>query len=302
MKIIITGAGGFLGQHLINYLHKTINEDFSIYSLGNKKIPNCKNYNIDDILDKEQINLAISSIKPDYLFHLAGTSDKSLDEESIKSVNIIYANNLLSSLEKNNLHNHTKIIIVGSSAEYGNINPNDLPINEDLKPKPKSIYGKTKYEQTLNSIFWQQRHRKLVVVRPFNIIGENIPKHLAIGNFFSQIHLMPEKGFLKTGNLNIKRDFIDVFDVVCIMWKLINSNKAYGEVVNICTGIPSPLIDLVNLMINLSKKEIKCIIEKSRVRNDDIIVHYGDNKKLINMIGNYEFIFWKKTINKIMKA
>ena len=55
-------------------------------------------------------------------------------------------------------------------------------------------------------------------------------------------------------------------------------------------------------MINLSKKEIKCIIEKSRVRNDDIIVHYGDNKKLINMIGNYEFIFWKKTINKIMKA
>ena len=302
MNIVITGAGGFLGQHLINYLYKILSEDFSIFNLSSKKIPNCKNYKIDDITDKEQINLAISSIKPDYLFHLAGTSDNSLDDDSIKSVNIIFANNLLSSLEKNNLHNHTKIIIVGSSAEYGHINPNDLPINEDLKPKPESIYGKTKYEQTLNSILWQQSHRKLVVVRPFNIIGENIPKHLAIGNFYSQIQLIPYEGILKTGNLNIKRDFIDVYDVVCIMWKLINNNKAYGEVVNICTGTPSLLIDLVNQMISLSEKKIKCKIEKNRVRNDDIKVHYGDNKKLISIIGNYEFIFWKKTINKIMQT
>ena len=301
MNIVITGAGGFLGQHLINYLNKILIKDFFIFNLSSKKIPNCKNYKIDDITDIEQINLAISSIKPDYLFHLAGTSDNSLDDDSIKAVNIIYANNLLSSLEKNNLHNHTKIIIVGSSAEYGYINPNDLPINEDLKPKPESIYGKTKYEQTLNSILWQQSHRKLVVVRPFNIIGENIPKHLAIGNFYSQIQLIPYEGILKTGNLNIKRDFIDVYDVVCIMWKLINNNKAYGEVVNICTGTPSLLIDLVNQMISLSEKKIKCKIEKNRVRNDDIKVHYGDNKKLISIIGNYEFIFWKKTINKIMQ-
>ena len=63
------------------------------------------------------------------------------------------------------------------------------------------------------------------------------------------------KGVLKTGNLNIKRDFIDVFDVVCIMWKLINNEKSYGEVVNICTGTPSLLIDLVNQMISLSEKK-----------------------------------------------
>ena len=147
MNIVITGAGGFLGQHLINYLNKILSEDFSIFNLSSKKIPNCKNYNIDDITDIEQINLAISSIKPDYLFHLAGTSDNSLDDDSIKAVNIIYANNLLSSLEKNNLHNHTKIIIVGSSAEYGTIKPPKIYLfNENLKPKPKSIYGKTKYK------------------------------------------------------------------------------------------------------------------------------------------------------------
>ena len=46
MNIVITGAGGFLGQHLINYLNKTLSKDFSIFSLGNKKVPNCKNYNI----------------------------------------------------------------------------------------------------------------------------------------------------------------------------------------------------------------------------------------------------------------
>ena len=301
MNIIITGAGGFLGQHLINFLSENINEEVSIYSLGSKSLPKCKNYYIDDINDKRQINLAISSIKPDYLFHLAGTANNSLDINTIKSVNTTYASILLNSLEINNLQNHTKIMIVGSSAEYGVIKHENLPISENNKElKPKTLYGKTKYNQTINSLSWQQKSRNLVVVRPFNIIGKNMPQYLAIGNFFSQICSIPDKGLLKTGNLNVERDFIDVYDVVNIMWKLINNDKSYGEVINICKGKSIPLIDLVNLMINLSRKKIEHVIEHNRIRKDEHPIHYGDNKKLLSIIGDYKFISWKKTINKIM--
>ena len=302
MNILITGAGGFLGQHLINFLLKSLHEDDFIYNLGKKKISNCINYNIDDINDKEQINSAISKIRPDYLFHLAGSSDKYLDFESMKSVNTTYSNNLLKALEINNLHDHTKIMIVGSSAEYGPVNNEDLPISEDLKPNPLTNYGKTKYDQTVNSILWQQNSRKLVVVRPFNIIGKHIPDSLAIGSFYSQIRSMHVKGNLRTGNLKIKRDFIDVNDVVNIMWKLINNNNSYGEVINICTGKPTLLSDLVNLMIDLSGKKIKCETEHNRIRKNDMDLHYGNNKKLLSIVNNYKFISCTNSIKKMMKA
>ena len=301
MNILITGAGGFLGQHLINYLQKNINKDFSIYILGNKKIPNCKNYYLSDVCDEDQINMAISSINPDYLFHLAGTADNSLNFESIESVNTTYCFILLNSIIKNNLHNHTKIVIVGSSAEYGVVKPEELPISENQKSKPKTPYGITKYNQTINSLSLQKKCRKLVVVRPFNIIGKNMPKNLAIGNFFSQICSISNKGFIETGNLNVERDYIDVYDVVNIMWKLINNDKSYGEVINICTGKKLKLKKLVQLMIELCGREIKIKINQSRIRKKDINIHFGDNKKLLSLVGSYKFISWKESVKKIMK-
>jgi len=301
MNIIITGAGGFLGDHLINFLSHKIQEKVSIYSLGTKELPKCKYYYINDVTDLKQINYAISSIKPDYLFHLAGASNNSLDFDSLKSVNTTYAYNLLKSLEINDLQDHTKIIMVGTSAEYGKIKYEDLPISENQTPNPETIYGKTKYDQTKNALSWQQDSRKLVVVRPFNIIGSKMPRHLAIGNFFYQICSITEKGFLKTGNLHTERDFVDVYDVVNLMWKLINNERAFGEVINICTGKPLPLKVLVNRMINLSGKEIKQVTDEHRIRKDDITIHYGDNKKLLSIIGDYTFMPWRETINKIME-
>ena len=301
MNVLITGAGGFLGYHLVNFISQKIKK-VNLFTLGRKKVPKCKHFFLDDLNNVNKINSAISSIKPDYVFHLAGTSNNSLDLDIIESVNTTYSNNILDSLEINDLHNHTKIMIVGSSAEYGTINYKDLPISENQKPKPKTVYGKTKYSQTIKALLWQQNSRKLVVVRPFNIIGEKISKNLAVGNFFFQICSIARKGILKTGNINVERDFVDVFDVINIMWKLINNDKAYGEVVNICSGKSSPLIDLVNLMIKLSNKEIEHVIDHDRIRKDDIPVHFGDKNKLLSIIGDYKFIPWTESITKIMRA
>ena len=302
MKIAITGSGGFLGHHLINFLYENINEEISVYNLGTKNLSKCINYYLDDIIDENQIDMAISSIKPDYLFHLAGTADNSLNSKTIEAVNTTYSSILLKSINKNNLRYHTKILVVGSSAEYGNIKPEDLPVTENHKPKPKTLYAKTKYNQTLDCLSWQQDSGKLVIVRPFNIIGKNMPNYLAIGNFYSQICSITNEGVLKTGRMNVERDFIDVNDVVEIMWKLINNEKAYGQVFNICRGKSLLLSDLVKLMINLSGKKILHIVDQTRFRKEDFHIHYGDNKKLLSIIGEYKFTSWENTIHKIMKV
>lgn len=301
MKVLITGAGGFLGSHLVSFLINNHETDFEIFNLGKNKIDNINLLYLDDINNTYKINKYISEIQPDYLFHLAGESNTSNDFNQSKLVNVDFAKFLLDAVEINKIQNKTKILITGSAAEYGRVVDSELPISENLKPKPETIYGKTKYQQTLHAINWQKPDRNLIVVRPFNIIGPKMPNHLALGSFIRQISMISKKGVLKTGNLNTKRDFIDVNDVINLMWKLINNKSAYGEVVNICTGVAVSISDILNSLVKLSGKEITIVSEEKRIRSNDLLVHFGDNKKLHKIVGDYEFTSLKNTVKNISK-
>tara|TARA_B100001057_G_C22780082_1_gene923293 strand:- start:239 stop:1147 length:909 start_codon:yes stop_codon:yes gene_type:complete len=300
MKVLITGAGGFLGSHLIMYLKKIPNKNFKIFNLGRSEVKNSKLLYLDNINNKESINQHILELKPDYIFHLAGSSNMSADFAQSKLVNTDYSKFILDAIQINNLQHETKILITGSSAEYGKVNDLQLPISEHLIPNPESIYGKTKYKQTINAISWQKPNKSLVVVRPFNIIGSKMPIHLALGSFINQIETINNKGILKTGNLDTKRDFIDVNDVIKLMWKLINNSKAYGEIVNICSNKAVKISDILDLVIKLSGKDITVVNEETRMRKNDVTIHFGNNSKLIKIIGDYKFTSWENTIHNIM--
>ena len=300
MNVINTGAGGFPGTHLINFLRKNTQADIKIFCLGKTHNVHCENLYVGSIKNKELINKFISKVRPDYLFHLAGTSNSADNIDQIKLVNTDFSKFLLEAIDKNNLQHKTKILITGTAAEYGKVPSSELPISENLIPKPASVYGKTKYAQTLHALKWQKTNKKLVVVRPFNIIGSNMPKHLALGDFIHQIESISKKGILKTGNINVNRDFIDVYDVVNLMWKLINNHDAYGEVINICSGIGVSVADILDELIKLSDKNITIVNETARLKKNDIPIHFGDNRKLLNIIGKYTFNSWQDTIQKIL--
>jgi len=297
MKVLITGAGGFLGQHLIHHL---LQKDCKIYNLGNAKIKNSTYFCLNDAADKKAINNAVSKIQPDYLLHLAGTADTS-DISNCFAVNTFFGSYLLEALKNSGLDSHTKVMMIGSASEYGLISQDQLPISENLPPKPFNLYGISKLAQTQIALSWHKPKRSLVVVRPFTIIGPGMPNHLAIGNFLQQIQSISDNGILKTGNLNTARDFIDVFDAAHLIWKLINNENSYGEVINLCRGKSVPIIDIVNYMLEFSGKEIQLITEKERTRANDMKLHYGDNRKLLNLIGNYKFTSWRTTLRQTMQ-
>ncbi len=295
---LITGARGFLGSHLVTFL---ISKNIEVFNLGDRKAKNCKHIYLNNITDKKEIIKVISKLKPDYLFHLAGSSNTSSDINECFSVNTIYAQFLLEAIEAAELEMHTKIIMIGSAAEYGPIKSNQLPIKEDLSPKPTTLYGISKNAQTQIALSWQEPKRPLVIVRPFNIIGPSMPKHLAIGSFSEQIKAISNNGSIKTGNLNTERDFIDVNDVSQLMWVLVNNKNSYGEVINLCSGNPIPLMKIVKHMIKISDKKIKIISEQKRLRKNDVKIHFGDNSKLLELVGKYDFISWQKTIKSILE-
>ena len=124
---------------------------------------------------------------------------------------------------------------------------------------------------------------------------------IALRVYHSVLDKAAKKGVLKTGNLNTKRDFIDVNDVINLMWKLINNKSAYGEVVNICTGVAVSISDILNSLVKLSGKEIAIVSEEKRMRSHDLLVHFGDNKKLNQIVGDYKFTSIKSTIKNISK-
>ena len=301
MRILITGAGGFLGSHLISFLKNNLETNFEIFNLGKNKVNNSDLLFLDDIKNQDQINKYLSDIRPHYLFHLAGAANSSIDLNECKLVNVDYAKFLLRAIEINNIQHQTRVLVTGTSAEYGRVSYSELPISENYQPNPETIYGKTKYEQTLHALNWHKPDRNLVIVRPFNIIGLKMPIHLALGSFINQIESLPDKGDLKTGNLNTKRDFIDVDDVINLMWNLINNKHANGEIINICSGKAVAVGDILELVIKLSGKEISIVSEEERIRKNDSLIHFGDNTKLLKIVGDYNFTSWKNTINKIME-
>ncbi len=296
MKALITGAGGFLGQHLVKFLKS---KDLEIYNLGRSQVNYSNHIPLTDVSKKKIIQEALSEIEPDYLFHLAGTSDAS-DNDEYFSVNTLFCSNLLESIDTLGLDEKTKVVIVGTSAEYGLVKDKDIPISEELTPNPINLYGETKLQQTKFSLSWHKKGRSITVVRPFNIIGPGMPSYLALGNFLKQIQSQPKGGDIKVGNLNTSRDFIDVSDVVNLIWILVNNKNASGKIFNLCRGVPVNILEALEYLIQLSGKDFRLLQEDILIKNNEIKIHYGENKKLMDLVGNYRFLAWEDSVKSML--
>ncbi len=300
MKILLTGSGGFAGNFFKDFLkYKKIN----LFTLGINNSPNENHLKISPSLDFREIKKAILDISPDYIFHLAGSPIKG-KENSVNDLNFKYAKNLILSSKK--LNKEVKIILIGSSAEYGKISKKDLPIKETFKPNPFTPYGKSKLKQSEFALRNHSSNCKILILRPFNLFGPGMPDFLALGNFSNQIIEFrkslnkSEKFILKTGNIDVSRDYLYIKDFVEIMWTLSQENKNYGEIFNVCSGENKNLKEILNKMVLNSGLKIELIQESSRLRKNEIKDHFGCNKKMISSIGSFNFTNFDESLNSLI--
>lgn len=299
-KVLVTGITGFAGSHLADHLvykKKYIVSGTYLYDRGLDNLNGVRNdvelFKIDLMLPEECDSL-IKKIKPDLIFHLAALpspANSFKDPQKTLTNNIIAQVNILNAIKTNNLLN-TKVLIISSADIYGIVKKENLPINESTPLLPLSPYAVSKIAQDFLALqYFLSYNLKIVRVRPFNHIGPRQSADFVVASIAKKIAEI-EKGYkqvLSVGNLEARRDFTDVRDMVKAYEVALEKGKA-GDVYNIGSGTSHAIRDILNEMISFSTKEVKIKIDKDLLRpidNPDLVC---DSRKFTKLTD------WKPSI------
>ena len=304
-KAMIIGAAGFVGNYLIKELSKS--GDFEVHAT---KLPH-ENLNTNlaevydlDILDKENIIQLLFHVRPDFIFHLAAQSSVGVAWKNpglTIDINIKGSINVMDATRE--LYYKPKILLIGSGEEYGYILPEETPITENNLLRPGNIYAATKACQNMiGNIYSKAYDMDIIMVRAFNHIGPEQAPLFVVSDFCKQVAEI-EKGtrepIMMVGNLDAKRDFTDVRDVVKAYVKLINTGIA-GETYNIGCGKAIAIRKILELIISKSSVDIEVKIDANKIRPVDVPIIEADITKVNNLTGWAPEIMLEQTIQETL--
>jgi GDP-4-dehydro-6-deoxy-D-mannose reductase len=310
-KYLITGAAGFVAKHFLNELNKN-NIKQSVLAMDIVENPNYLNYeNLEiqylkiNLLNFEWLNYLISEFRPDYIIHLASISSVALSwqkpvESFMNNTNIFL--NLLECVKNAKLN--CRILSVGSSEEYGNVNPEECPLKETHSLLPVSPYGVARVSQEmLSRIYASGFGLDILITRSFNHIGPGQKDIFVVSSFIKQmveIKSLKKEPVIFVGDLSIVRDFLDVRDVVKAYILLLE----YGiksEIYNICSSQGYSLSTIIDIIEDILEIKVKRIIDETKIRPYDNKIIIGDNTKLIQQTSWKNEISLKQSIYDIIK-
>lgn len=290
MKVLVTGGTGMVGSHFMRSYEKDGHEVYGIArnsassrmaAVQDKSIIRC------DILERDRLMQIIMDIKPDVIIHMAA---QAFNGDSWNSEYVTHNTNYIGTLNvlycAKALKDSGKDVVVlpaCSSAEYGNITPEDCPLVEERLLTPWTPYGVSKVGvEMLGRQYCLNFGLKVFLPRMFIHVGTGHPPATAIQNFARQLALI-KAGVLEpeihVGNLESARDFIDVRDGVEAMRILLEKGKP-GEPVNICTGKAYKIQEILDMLIEISGTKAKVVSDPKLFRVADEPLLLGDNTKI----------------------
>jgi len=309
MKALITGISGFAGSYLAEFL---INKGYRVFGTFYDKSTFS---NLDNIFDKIEIfecdirnynslRTIIGKVRPDEIYHLAAIS---FVPNSLKDPKLTFDTNLYGTL---NIYQavieqkiNPKILFIGSADEYGIVIDSNLPIKEEYPLQPVNPYSISKASADyLSHFYFKSYDLNIVRVRPFNHIGPRQSPEFVCSNFSKQI-VEIEKGMkepvIMVGNLEAKRDFTDVRDMVRAYWLAIQKGEL-GDVYNICSGKAVSIKEILDKLLSISKTNIKVKQDLNRMRSSDIPILLGNFTKFRTQTSWEQEISFEKTLRCIL--
>lgn len=296
-KVLIIGAGGFVGEYLIKEFQKN-NYQIIACDIGKKeKFDKEISYFDIDILNKQLVNNIINKTKPDYLINLAAISSVGMSwkiPDKTIQINVIGTINILEAIKE--YCPTCKVLLIGSSEEYESI---DRPLKEEDSIKANNPYGISKIAQENFAKLYSEKYGlKIVCTRSFNHTGIGQLDQFVIPSFCKQvaeIEKTKQSGKISVGNLSAYRDISDVKDIVYVYRKLLeNDNNQF--IYNVGSGKVYQIEELLKYIISLSTQNIEIVIDESKLRPVDTPYICCDNAKIKEYFNNTDI---KETIKEM---
>jgi GDP-4-dehydro-6-deoxy-D-mannose reductase len=282
VRILVTGAGGFVGWHLTENLVLARHEVVAA-SRQPFDVPAGEAGLVFDIADPEAVRKAVAEVLPDAVVHLAAQASvrRSWDNPAdTYTSNVIGASNLLEALRS---QPETRVVLVGSGQVYGDAAAGHLLTERDPL-RPRSPYGVSKVAQELvGELYHRELGMPVMMARSFNHTGPGQSEEYAIGSFASQVARIEageQPPRIEVGRLDSVRDFLDVRDV-CEAYRLLLERGEPGEAYNVSSGTAVRIGHLLDvLLVEAGLASSVEVVETAPPREGDLGALIGDNAKI----------------------
>ncbi len=310
MKVLVTGITGFAGSHLVDHLLTLPNVEVVGIQRWRSRTENIEHFRDRvrlvecDLRDASSVRDVIDHLRPERIFHLAAQSfvptSWTAPTESLVT-NIIGQLNIFEAVKK--LHIMPRIQLACSSEQYGMVHENELPIRETNAMRPLSPYAVSKVGQDmLGYQYWMSFHIPIIRTRGFNHEGPRRGPVFVCSDFAKEIADI-EKGrkpaVIRVGNLEARRDFSDVRDVVRA-YSLSLEKGEPGEAYNICSGRAWTIREMLDMLLGMTKVKVKIEQDAARMRPSDVPVLLGDASKFRKATGWEPTIPFEQTLRDLL--
>jgi GDP-4-dehydro-6-deoxy-D-mannose reductase len=306
-RILLTGATGFVGPRLLKALRKSIfcDAEIFVWTYGPDSAASSDPLNI-DIRCRDAVFESIASIKPTHIIHLAAQSHvpTSFSQPELTwDINVKGSLHLFEAVKK--YVPTAGILYISSSEVYGSSFQTGKPVTETALLQPQNPYAASKAATDLMAGQYGAQGMKIIRMRPFNHVGPGQSEDFVISSFAAQIARI-EKGqqpaIIHVGNLDASRDFLSVDDVVqaylVALQKL--SELPAGLVLNICSGVPRKIKDILDSLISYASCPIDIEIDPKRIRPSDTPIATGANSAAKHYLAWQPQIKFETTLLQIL--
>lgn len=259
-RLYITGATGFVGQHLAKIVAEG---GFGVCSLHT--MPDGL-----DIRDGEALRASLASVQPDWVIHLAARSfvpDSFANPRETLDVNLFGTLSLLCALREMKFSG--RLLYVSSGDVYGAVPESALPVSESRWPEPRNPYAASKISAETLCLQWHRSEQlDVVVARPFNHIGPGQGERFVVPALARQVARIAaglQEPTLTVGDIDVTRDFSDVRDVVRAYAAMLDRGQA-GRIYNVCSGREVTIRSILQTLCSLARVNPATVQDSARLR------------------------------------